>query len=183
MRILTAAALVIVVTGGAGCTLKNAAIPGAPITFANADFTVMGRTNAEECSTYAFGINFSHLFSDSHANVGGSVGGGLLGSLLGGTNAQESRAIFAALEKMPEASHLISPRIVSTESGLAPFGIMIFGSKCATVDARGVIIGTKPMPAPTYYFNTGSPSDQKTPAADTQTPALPPPPPPPPSNP
>ncbi len=134
------------------------------MSFANADFTVMGRTNAETCSTYAFGLNFSHIFSDNSANVGGSVGG-IFGSILGGPSGEESRAIYAALEKMPEASHLISPKINSVESGLAPFGLMLFGSKCATVDARGVLIGEKPIPPPTYHMNGTAPTRPASPPA------------------
>lgn len=130
-----------VLLAASGCDLKRAAIPGADIPFAKADFTVLGNTNAEACGSYIFGI--SALFSNERASI--NLPGLFSGSGVGSPEA--ASALYMALEKIPEATHLLSPRVHTVISGFAPFGLPFFGSRCAVVDARGVVIGKKPIPA------------------------------------
>ena len=142
-----------VALAAAGCTNKHATIPNAGIPFAAADYQVMGNTNAEECAKYIIGIDFAHLFSDQMATVEGGGNMGILGALLGGASTpEESRALYSALEKMPEATHLLAPRVKTSTTGVViPFlGFIIFGDRCAVVDARGVKIGDKPLPILKY---------------------------------
>ena len=133
-----------------GCNLKYHEIPGAPLPFAHVNYTVMGATSAEACGTYIFGIDFGHLFVDQQ---GSASGGGasdpisaILG-LLGGSGSPESaRALYDAMEKMPEATNLYAPKVQTTVTGISPFGTPIFGKRCATVEAHGVKLGTGPVP-------------------------------------
>ena len=136
-----------VLLAASGCDLKRAAIPGADIPFAKADFTVLGNTNAEACGTYIFGINWAELLQNDRASISAGSGG-LLALLFGGVGSPEAAgALYMALEKIPEATHLLSPRVHTVTTGFAPFGLPFFASRCAVVDARGVVIGKKPIPA------------------------------------
>ena len=140
---------------GTGCALKASTVPGAPIPFAKADFTVLGATNAEECGAYIIGIDFGHLFKNEAgaimpgsyeltATAGMTAGFAQTGAL----TAEGRRALYMALEKMPDATHLLAPRVHIETTGI-PFGPVpgarpIFGKRCATVEAHGVKIGDKP---------------------------------------
>lgn len=135
----------------AGCNLKSHTFPGAPLPFASVDYDVMGATSAEACGTYIFGIDFGHLFTDQQGSTGGGGGGdplsmilGMLGS--GGPSPEAARALYDAMEKMPEATNLYAPKVHETVTGLSPFGTPIFGQRCAEVEARGVKLGKGPVP-------------------------------------
>ena len=144
-RLLLTASLLLVTTA---CTYKANTLPGAGIPFAEADYQVLGSTNAEECGSYILGIDFAHLFKNEGALA---VGGGdviqAAGSYLTPTvrSPEASRALYYALEKMPEATHLLAPRVHTTVEGpIAPFGFPILAKRCAVVEARGVKIGSGP---------------------------------------
>lgn len=135
----------------AGCNLKYNTFPGAPLPFASVDYEVMGATSAEACGTYIFGIDFGHLFTDQQGSAGGGGGGDPLSMIIGmlpigGPSAEASRALYDAMEKMPEATHLYAPKVHETVTGLSPFGTPIFGQRCSEVEARGVKIGKGPVP-------------------------------------
>jgi hypothetical protein len=113
---------------GTGCALKGATIPGAPIPFAKADYTVLGATNAEECGAYIIGIDFGHLFKNEGAAImPGSYGlDGAIGMQAGfvqsgAMTAEGRRALYVAMEKMPEATHLLAPRVTIETTGI-PIG-------------------------------------------------------------
>jgi len=139
----------------AGCNLKGSSIPGAAIPFAKADYTIMGATNAEECGTYIVGIDFVHIFKNEGAvvapgtftldDVGGAIGAG---ATTGRLSPEGSRALYYALEKMPEATHLLAPRvnveITGIPMGPSPYAPILFGKRCASVEAHGVKIGARP---------------------------------------
>jgi hypothetical protein len=139
----------------AGCNMKGTSIPGAAIPFAKADYTIMGATNAEECGTYIFGLDLIHIFNNEGAMVapgtftlqdaGGVIGAGATSGRLG---PEGSRALYYALEKMPEATHLLAPRVNVESSGLimgpSPYAPVLFGKRCASVEAHGVKIGSRP---------------------------------------
>jgi hypothetical protein len=134
-----------------GCTRKTHGVPGANPEFAKADYTVLGKTNHEECGTYILFIDFAHLFANQSAAVTGGAGGpldALLGLLGGGGTPEESRALYHALDKMPEATHLMAHRAHTTSAGLLVFGTPMFGERCTAVEARGVKIGEKPAGPP-----------------------------------
>jgi hypothetical protein len=132
----------------AGCTMKKHGVPGANPEFAKADYTVLGKTNHEECGTYILGIDWGHLFANQKAAVSGG-GGGLLDLLpFGGMGPEESRAMYHALDKMPEATHLMAHRSHTTASGVLLGMFPIFGERCSSVEARGVKIGDKPAGPP-----------------------------------
>lgn len=143
--------LALTVLAASGCNFKDHYVPDSGIVLAHADYTVMGATSAEACGTYIFGIDFGHLFVDSQ---GGARGGGssdplsaLIGMLpIGGAVPEEGRALYDALEKMPEATHLLANKAHVTTTGFAPFKTPIFGKRCAAVEARGVKIGKGPVP-------------------------------------
>ncbi len=125
-----------------GCSLRNARIPSADIPFAEADYTVLGNTNAEACGNYVFGIDFVHLFSDRSATISGTPG--VFPFLSTGLTREGSRALYDALEKIPEATHLVAPRITTSGVGFGIGPVFLFGRRCAIVDARGVVIGEEP---------------------------------------
>ncbi|MEB3223402.1 MAG: hypothetical protein VKS61_15105 [Candidatus Sericytochromatia bacterium] len=131
-----------------GCALKGARAPQAPIPFADAGFTVMGQTTEEACGTYVFAIDFGHLFANQSASLAmPSTGGFRLPALpIGGPTREEKRALYHALDKIPDATHVLDVRAETQTTGFAPFGIPVFGQRCATVHARGVKIDERPNP-------------------------------------
>ena len=144
-RLLLAASAALVL--GSGCTYKQHAIPTMNPEPAKADYTVLGKTNHEECGTYIFGIDWKHLFQNQTAKARAAnwSHGGPYNTLM---NRDASRALYHALDKMPEATHLLASRVHSTASGLSVGLQPIFGERCATVEARGVRIGDKPLAPP-----------------------------------
>jgi hypothetical protein len=135
----------------AGCNLKYHSFPGAPLPFASVDYDVMGATSAEACGTYIFGIDFGHLFVDQQGSSSGGGGGDALSMIIGmlpigGPSPEAARALYDAMEKMPEATNLYAPKIHETVTGISPFGMPIFGQRCAEVEARGVKLGKGPVP-------------------------------------
>ena len=130
----------------AGCTYKNATLPPADIPFASADYKVMGEVTAEDCGIYVLFIDAGHLFSNGgKASV--ASGGSILGMLsLGGAAPEVDRALYKALDKMPEATNLYAPRVHVKVTGLAPYGVPFVGSRCANVTAHGVQLGKGPVP-------------------------------------
>ena len=132
--LLTAAALTLT-----ACSLKGARAPQAPIPFADAGFTVMGQTTEEACGTYIF-IDWGHLFANQSASLAAPVTGGFsLPSLpIGGPVAEEKRALYHALDKIPDATHVLDVRAETHTTGFAPFGF--------PVHARGVKIDERPNP-------------------------------------
>ena len=130
----------------AGCSYKFHAAPGSDFHMANADYTVLGETSAEACGTYII-IDWAHLFADKSGSVSGG-GGDPISALLSalGGNPEESRAMYEALEKMPEATHVMAHRSHTTEDGIVMFGRPIFGKRCTRVVGHGVKIGKGPVP-------------------------------------
>lgn len=132
-----------------GCSYKNHSAPGFGAKFASVDYTVLGETSAEACGTYVFGIDFGHLFVDKAGAVSGGGGDPLsiLLQMLGG-NPEEARALYEALDKMPEATNLAAYRSHVTSDGLTLGKSMqpIFGKRCATIVAHGVKMGKGPVP-------------------------------------
>ncbi len=151
MRNLAIAAVAFAVLSG--CSYKNHAAPGfgpSGSRFASVDYSVLGETSAEACGTYVFGIDFGHLFVDKAGASGGGAAdplSALLGALMGG-NPEEARALYEALDKMPEATHLAAYRSHTTSDGLTAgkFGPPIFGKRCSTIVAHGVKMGKGPVP-------------------------------------
>lgn len=146
---------VMMLASATGCAMKARSIPGAPIPFAKADYTVLGATNAEECGTYVLGLDFAHLFKNEAAMVtpgsftlDGSAGAVAVGANMAVMTPEGSRALYYALEKMPDATHLLAPTVHVEANGLligpSAHTIVLFGKRCATVEARGVKIGDKP---------------------------------------
>ena len=133
-----------------GCAIKTRAIPEAPVPFASINYTVLGATSAESCGNYILGIDFGHLFSTQAGHTSAAASANPLSAIVGllpiGGGPEESRALYDALEKMPEATHLLSPRSSSEAHGLLLFGFPFFGERCATVEAHGVKVGTGPVP-------------------------------------
>jgi uncharacterized protein YceK len=131
-----------------GCALKTADIPGANIPFAKAGYTVMGETTEEACGSYILGIDFGHLFADEEGSVKGGTSSLPLPIPLpiGGGTPESSRALHAALAKIPEATHLLDTRVESEATGLLLMGHPLFGQRCSTVHAWGVKIDERPNP-------------------------------------
>ncbi len=134
----------------AGCSYKNHSAPGFGAQFASVDYTVLGETSAEACGTYVFGIDFGHLFSDKSGGTKGGGGGDPISMILAmlGGNPEESRALYEALDKMPEATNLAAHRTHMTYDGLTmgKSTTVLFGRSCATVVAHGVKMGKGPVP-------------------------------------
>jgi uncharacterized protein YceK len=129
-----------------GCALKTADIPGADIPFAKAGYTVLGETTEESCGNYILGIDFGHLFSDQGGSVKSADALPIPIPIPFGSSPEGSRALFAALEKIPEATHLLDTRTETESSGILLAGHPIFGQRCTTVHAWGVKIDERPNP-------------------------------------
>jgi hypothetical protein len=128
----------------AGCTYKYHTVPEAAPEFAKADYRVLGKTNHEECGTYILAIDFGHLFANQRGTRLSNSPIAGIPFIGGGGSPEEARALYHALDKMPEATHLLAHRTHTTSTGLVFFGTPIFGQRCAAVEARGVKIGEKP---------------------------------------
>jgi uncharacterized protein YceK len=129
-----------------GCALKTADIPGADIPFAKAGYTVLGETTEESCGNYILGIDFGHLFSDQGGSVKSADALPIPIPIPFGSSPEGSRALYAALEKIPEATHLLDTRSETASSGILLAGHPIFGQRCTTVHAWGVKIDERPNP-------------------------------------
>mgnify|MGYP004352247505 CR=1 FL=1 len=143
-RIAAVAAGILALTA---CNLKSQTIPGFNPRFASADYQVLARTNHEECGTYVF-IDWGHLFKDESASISGGSGNPLdsiIGLLPFGV-AETDRALYHALERIPEATHLLEPRVHTSWEGIALAPFLMFGTRCSTVEAHGVRIGDRPVP-------------------------------------
>lgn len=133
------------VIGLSGCAMKGSRIPAANIMFAKADYTVMGETTEEACGTYIIGIDFAHLFK----NEGNAPPMSIMGLIMNGVPAggkEESRALYHAMAKIPEATHLLDIRTEAEFNGVGLLAFPLFGQRCARVHARGVKIGSRPNP-------------------------------------
>jgi hypothetical protein len=125
----------------AGCAYTHETIPTANIPFAKASYELGGETSAESCGVYIMGVNFANLFGTDTAATSGGAAAGPLAGLLGGGLVEEAEAIYNALQSMPEATHLLSPRVVNTFAGIGNMGMPFFGSRCSTVKAHAVKMG------------------------------------------
>lgn len=134
----------------AGCNLRYHTFPDAPLRFASVNYTVLGPTTAEACGTYILGIDFGHLFVDQEGGASGASAdpiSAVIGLVTGGSMTPEaSRAMYDALDKMPEATNLYAPKVQTTVTGVAPFGMPLFAQRCSSIEARGVKLGTGPVP-------------------------------------
>lgn len=139
--------LALALTVFAGCSLKGQQIPGFSPRWASADWKVLGRTNQEECGTYVF-IDWGHLFKNESAAASATSPAGILASYLPspGNIPEARRALYHALDRVPEATHLLEPRIHTTWNGIALAPFLMFGQRCATVEAHGVRIAERPVP-------------------------------------
>lgn len=128
-----------------GCAFKGAAIPGAAIPFAKADYTVMGETTEEACGTYILGIDWGHLFKNQGGGAPISLWK-LIGPGVSPGGREEARAMYHALDKIPEATHLLEVRSEAEFNGVGFLSLPLFGQRCARVHAHGVKIGSRPNP-------------------------------------
>ena len=127
--------LLVVVAILSSCTRGQRRVPHAQLEFAKADYEVLGKTEHEACGTYIFAIDWAHLFNNEKTRIPGN---------LATKNREESRALYYALEKMPEATHLMAHRSRTTATGLLLGTYPIFGERCAAVQARGVRLADRP---------------------------------------
>ncbi len=127
--------------GVVGCSHTNATIPDAGIPFARASYKLAGQTSEEECGTYILGLNFGSLFATETGTRSGGAGGilGLIGG--GGGTLEEQQALYKALEKIPEATHLLEPRVKNSFVGVGYVGLPFFGKRCAAVKSHAVTMG------------------------------------------
>ena len=130
------ALVLLVALPAGGCMMKTHTAPSMNPEPARADYTVLGKTNHEECGSYIFGIDWGHLFANQKAR---SVG------YPAWRTREASRALYHALDKMPEATHLMAERSHTSMSGLLLFGAPFFGERCVSVEARGIQIGDRPL--------------------------------------
>jgi hypothetical protein len=126
--------------GALGCSHTNATIPDAGIPFARASYKLAGQTSEEECGTYILGLNFGSLFA-TETGTRTAGGGGILGLFSGGGTLEEQEAIYKALEKIPEATHLLEPRVKNSFVGIGYVSLPFFGKRCATVKSHAVTMG------------------------------------------
>ena len=127
--LLAAAALLL-----GGCSLKTSYTPNAPVSFADADYELVGEVDEESCNAYILGIDFSGLFVKTSANVPGGSAAPLPIPIPGAGGPKEvGEAMFAAQENMGDATHIVSPRTTTKTTGVVAGPIVLFGQRCATV--------------------------------------------------
>ena len=127
-----------------GCSFKAAQIQGPMIPFAEANYKVLGNTTSEVCGTHLLMIDWSQILSNDTAGI--AVESALPIPIPSGGNLEQRRAMFDALEKIPEATHLLQPRWEQSFDGVGNIAMPFLGKRCATVHARGVKIGSGPLP-------------------------------------
>ncbi len=128
-----------------GCSATRANIPEGPTQLATASYTIVGETSAKECGAYVAGINFGRLFVKKGAQVDSSVPGlgalPFVGDIIGGGSPEQAEATYAALEKVPGATHLVKPRTKTAVTGIALGDIPLFAQRCSEVQAVAVKVG------------------------------------------
>lgn len=131
----------LLLSAAVGCSFKHAKVPEADIPFARADYSLGDKVSQESCNTYIFGIDFSALFGSDTAAVPTGAASALPIPIPGTGFAPEvNEAMYNAVQKMPDATHVVQPRIHTTTKGLVTFGTPIFGKRCGQVDAVSATI-------------------------------------------
>ncbi|HCH67006.1 MAG: hypothetical protein CL927_19220 [Deltaproteobacteria bacterium] len=135
---------------GSGCKYSartNNTVSANGLQLAEADYEVLDWVDAKACATYIFFLRIPEKDEDEK---GGKREGIIsAGSILGGGGAPDpdsADALYGALVKMPEATHLINPRYTVQSSGFLAglLGRPMFGRRCAKVRARGLSLGAGP---------------------------------------
>ncbi len=119
-----------------GCVQHRSAAPEAPLQLARADYTVVGRVTHEECGVYLFALDVGHLFSNERHRIPG---------ILRVSNREEERALYHALQQLPDATHLVAHRSRTTAQGMVIGTLPVFGERCVEVNAVGIRIGDRPV--------------------------------------
>lgn len=127
-------------TVGVGCSFNHANVPEADIPFAAADYELGDRVSQESCNTYILGIDFSALFGSDTATVPTGASALPIPLPIGGVAPEVSEAMYMAVEKMPDATHVVRPRTHVSTNGLVAFGTPIFGKRCGKVEAHSATI-------------------------------------------
>ncbi|HNT27623.1 MAG TPA: hypothetical protein PKH10_05500 [bacterium] len=91
-----------------GCTTAYQAISQQYLTPLPVDYEIIGTTMAESERTQVFWVEWAYLFHDEQADI---TNRGSFNAFLGGIiEDTKAAALYAALEKMPDADKLIEPR-------------------------------------------------------------------------
>jgi hypothetical protein len=135
---------------GTGCSFNHANVPNAPIEFAASDYELGDKVSQETCNTYILGINFAGLFGSDTATVP-SPASALPIPLPGSGAAPEvTEAMYMAVQKMPNATHVVQPRTHVSMSGLTlGSAFPIFGKRCGKVEAHSATVKGP------YQYGTG----------------------------
>lgn len=97
---------------------------------AKADYSISAETVGKACKTRVFGVIWSDLFTTNEGYIG----------MYPVWDYVSSVATHDALNKVPAATYVVTPRVEEVVSGLYP----VFGEKCVTVKARAITLGNGP---------------------------------------
>ncbi len=120
-------------------TSRMASVGSAELPLAPVGYKILDWTTVEACSSYAFSFRVPQSGKQRFGYISrGAIIGGAL------RDPDSSEALFAAMESLENATHLLNPRFEVEVSGLTMFGSPIFGRRCSTVRVRGIAVESQP---------------------------------------
>lgn len=133
-----------------GCATRVHHVPELRPEWAEAPWEVEGRIRTESCSIYLLFVDWTHLFGDERARIDGRSHPRPPWSPV---VPEERRALYAAMQRLPDATHVLAPRSHVETVGVSVLGRPLFGERCAAVDVTGVRLGPatptgEPQPDP-----------------------------------
>jgi len=123
------------------CSTRTRTAPGMGVhmPLREADFELLGWTEATACASYLFGIRIPEQDPAEGSRIGVVSGG----SVIGGRppNKDAADALYLAMVQMPEATHVLVPKYMGQANGIGMRSPNpLFGRRCVQVRVRGVAL-------------------------------------------
>ncbi|MCA9492026.1 MAG: hypothetical protein KC621_18965 [Myxococcales bacterium] len=119
------------------CATRVHHVPELKPAWSEGPWEVEGRVRTESCAIYILAVDWPHLFADESARVDGAV----LRPPWSRVVPEERRALYDAMQRLPDATHILAPRSHVETVGVSILGRPLFGERCAAVDVTGVRFG------------------------------------------
>ena len=129
----------VVVLSACSSRVRTAPGMGVHMPLREADFELLGWTEATACAKYIFGIRVPEEDPAEGKRIGVVSGGSVIGG--GPPNQDAADALYLAMVQMPEATHVLVPKYMGQASGLGvKLRNPIFGRRCVQVRVRGIAL-------------------------------------------
>ncbi|MCB9686916.1 MAG: hypothetical protein H6735_17890 [Alphaproteobacteria bacterium] len=138
---MTLRALPLLVLGA--CATRVHHVPELKAAWSEGPWVVEGRVRTESCAIYILAVDWPHLFADQRARVDGAA----LRPPWSRVVPEERRALYDAMQRLPDATHVLAPRGHVETVGVSILGRPLFGERCAAVDVTGVRLGASAAPS------------------------------------